>query len=87
MNNTIFILGMAILATALGALLLFGGDGGNIAGLPADRFASLAALTAVAVLVGSAFVGNRLATRPKLWHAAVWLAILVALMAGYRAFH
>lgn len=87
MNNTLFIVGMAILATALAALLLFGGDGGSVAGLSPDSFASLAALTAVAVLVGSALVGNRMATRPKLWHAAVWLAVLVALMAGYRAFH
>jgi hypothetical protein len=83
--NTVFILGLAILATALAVLLLFGSGGGPIAGMSPDGFASLAALLAIALMVGSSLI-RRGEGRPKLWHAAVWLAVLVGLMAGYRAF-
>jgi hypothetical protein len=84
MGNTVYILGLAILATALVVLLVFG-SGGTVGGIDAHSFARFASLAAIAVLVGAAVVG-RGAPRPKLWHAAVWLALLVALMAGYQAF-
>jgi predicted aspartyl protease len=84
MRDTVTILALAILATAL-AVLLLSGSGGAVAGMDPDAFARLAALASIGILVGAALIG-RGGTRPRLWHAAVWLAILVALMAGYRAF-
>ena len=85
MGQTVFYLGLAIIVTALIALLLFA-DGGSVAGMDPSRFASLASLAAVALLVGSGLLHGRHRANMRLWHAAVWLAVLVALMAGYQAF-
>ncbi|HUG61925.1 MAG TPA: hypothetical protein VMP03_08770 [Methylomirabilota bacterium] len=87
MRNTVYILAFAILGTALAALLLFGGDGGSIAGMDPDRFARLAGLGALAVLIGSGILASsRSGLSPRLWHVAAWLAVLVALMLGYQWF-
>lgn len=87
MRQTVFYLGLAILVTAMLALVLFA-DGGSVAGLEPAKFASLASLAAVALMVGSGLLRHaRTPGRLRLWHAAVWLGVLVALMAGYQAFH
>jgi predicted aspartyl protease len=85
MGQTVFYLGLAIIVTALGALLLFG-DSGSVAGMAPETFASVASLAAVALLVGSGLLRGRHLRNMRLWHAALWLAVLVALMAGYQAF-
>lgn len=82
MRNTALIVGLAILATGLAALLLFGDDP-TIAGLAPDGFARLVTLSALAAVIGAGLVGIRGRLAPRLWHVAVWLGLLVALMAGY----
>lgn len=80
-------LGLVILAVVLGALLIFGDDG-PILGLDPDDFAQLGYLSALAVVIAaSALAWRGRQTGIRLWHAALWLAILVALMAGYQAWH
>jgi aspartyl protease family protein len=85
MRNTVYILAFAILGTALVLLMLFG-DSGPIAGIEPDRFGRLAQLTALALVIGAGLVATRGRLSPKLWHVAVWLALLAALMFGYQAF-
>lgn len=85
MRNVVFYVGLAVIATALVLLVLFD-DGGSTLGMDSDRFASLAQLTAVALLVGSALLATRHRVNMRLWHAAVWLAAFVALLFGYTVF-
>lgn len=85
MRDTVFILALALLGTALVVLVLFG-DGGSIAGLESERFGRLAYLTTLALVIGAGLVATRGRLSPKLWHVAVWLALLAALMFGYQAF-
>jgi predicted aspartyl protease len=85
MGQTVFYLGLAIIVTALLALVFFA-DGGSVAGMDPSTFASLASLAAVALLVGSGLLHGRHRANMRLWHAALWLALLVALMAGFQAF-
>lgn len=83
MRNPFLIAGLAILATAT-LVLVFFGDSGSIVGLAPDDFAQVAQLSAIALLVGSALLLSRHRINMRLWHAAAWLAVLVALMAGYQ---
>jgi len=86
MRRVAFPLALAIAVTGLIALLLFGGDGG-ILGLDDERFADLAKMGAIALVIGAALIGGRGRFSPRLWHAAVWLALVVALMAGWQIAH
>lgn len=85
MRQTVFWLALAIAATALAALLLFG-QSGPVLGMDPDDFGAAARLLVVLLLVGAVFVGRR-QFHPRLWHAAAWLAVVVALVVGYEAFH
>jgi aspartyl protease family protein len=88
MRDTILYVALAVIGTGL-AVLLLSGDGASLGGLGQDRFASLVSLVAIALVIGAAVIGrNRIGAggRPRLWHAAAWLAVLVALVAGYQAF-
>ncbi|ODN69272.1 hypothetical protein [Methylobrevis pamukkalensis] len=58
MRKPFLIVGIAILVTALGILLLSGGDR-PIAGVDPDDFARLAQLSAILLLAGSALVYSR----------------------------
>lgn len=82
MRSPFLLAGLAILGTALAVLLLFG-QNGSVAGLDPDSFARLAGLAAVALLVGAGLLASRHRANMRLWHAAAWLAILVALIAAY----
>lgn len=84
MNPSLFLVGIGILATAL-VLLLFAG-GSPVDGITGDQFARLASLSAVGVLLAAGLVASRGQVGPRLWHVAVWLALLVALMLGYQSF-
>ena len=85
MRSPFLIAGLAIIGTALAALLLFG-ESETIAGLDPDAFARLAGLGAVALLVGAGMMASRHRTRMQLWHVAVWLAVLAALVAAYSVY-
>lgn len=86
MRRTVMWLGLAIVATAVGALMLFGGSG-SVAGMEPAAFARLARLVVILMMVSAVFVGFRRRLTPRLWHVAVWLGLLVALMAGWQAAH
>jgi hypothetical protein len=86
MRVTVFTVAMAILVTGLAALLVFGSSP-RIVGLAPDDFASVIYLSIFALLVASGLAYGRHRINARLWHVAAWLAILVALMAGYGYFH
>lgn len=86
MRQPLLYLSVAILVIATGALLLFGGSG-EVAGLPAQDFASAAYLSIFALLIGASLAYGRHRVNARLWHIAVWLAVFVALAAGYRWYH
>lgn len=75
---------IAISITAMAILML--GSGGSVAGLSPDGFASVAILSAWAMVIGAGLFVSRNRVRPRLWHVALWLAILVAVMAGYHLY-
>ena len=85
MRSPFLLVGMAILATGLVVLLLFGGDG-EVGGLPADGIGRMVSLTAVLVLVSAGLVAGRHRANARLWHVAVWLALLFALVLGYQLY-
>lgn len=86
MRSTVFTVALAILATGLIVLLIFGGTG-HVAGLPTGDFASVVYLVIFALLVASSLARGRHRANLRLWHVAVWLAIFVAVMAAYQLFH
>lgn len=86
MRQPLLYLSVAILVVATGALLLFGGSG-EVAGLPSHDFASAAYLSIFALLIGASLAYGRHRINARLWHVAVWLAVFVALAAGYRWYH
>lgn len=86
MRRVVFPLALAIAVTGLAALLLFGGEGG-ILGLDDRRFAALFKMGAIGLVIAAVLVGGRGRFSPRLWHAAVWLALIVALMAGWQFAH
>lgn len=86
MRQPVLYAAVAILIVATGALLLFGGSG-KVAGLPSQDFASAAYLSIFALLIGASLAYGRHRINARLWHIAVWLAVFVALAAGYRWYH
>ena len=86
MRQPVLYIAVAILVAATGALLIFGGSG-KVAGLPPSDFASAAYLSIFALLVGTSLAYGRYRINARLWHIAVWLAVFVALAAGYRWYH
>lgn len=79
--------GLVLIGIVLVALLLFGNNEA-ILGLDPDDFARLGYLSALSVVLLASAVAWRGRQRGmRLWHAAVWLAILVALVAGYQAWN
>ncbi|PKR90610.1 hypothetical protein CXZ10_04405 [Pleomorphomonas diazotrophica] len=86
MRQPVLYLAVAILVVATGVLLLFGGSG-SIAGLAPAEFANVAYLSIFALLIGASLALGRHRINARLWHIAVWLAVFLALAAGYRWFH
>lgn len=86
MRQPLLYLSVAILVVATGVLLLFGGAG-TIVGMEAHDFASAAYLSIFALLIGASLAYGRHRVNARLWHIAVWLAVFVALAAGYRWYH
>lgn len=86
MRQPVLYIAVAILVIATGILLIFGGSG-DIAGLAPAQFADAAYLSIFALLIGASLAYSRHRVNARLWHIAVWLAIFLALAAGYRWFH
>lgn len=86
MRQPVLYIAVAILVVATGVLLVFGRSG-DIAGLPPARFADAAYLSIFALLIGASLAFGRHRINARLWHIAVWLAVFLALAAGYRWFH
>lgn len=81
-----FFIAVAILVGATGILVIFGGSG-NIAGLAPAQFADAAYLSIFALLIGASLAIGRHRVNARLWHVAAWLAVFLALAAGYRWYH
>lgn len=86
MRQPLLFIAVAILVVATGVLLIFGGSG-NIAGLAPAQFADAAYLSIFALLIGASLALGRHRVNARLWHVAAWLAVFLALAAGYRWFH
>ncbi|WP_026783674.1 hypothetical protein [Pleomorphomonas koreensis] len=86
MRQPVLYIAVAILIVATGALLIFGSSG-SVAGLPPARFVDAAYLSIFALLIGASLAFGRHRIHARLWHIAVWLAVFLALAAGYRWFH
>ena len=86
MRQPLLYVAVAILVLATGILLIFGGSG-DIAGLAPTQFANAAYLSIFALLIGASLALGRHRINARLWHIAVWLAVFLALAAGYRWFH
>ncbi len=63
MRSTVLWLALAIVATAVGGLLIFGGSG-SVLGLSPDHFASLARLSVVLLIAAVVVAGFRGRVRP-----------------------
>ncbi|WP_181704207.1 hypothetical protein [Chthonobacter albigriseus] len=74
----------AIIGLVLGALFLWGNEP-EILGLDPNSFAQFGYMTALAIIVASGFISTREKFRGRVWHIAVWLAVLTALVLGYTA--
>lgn len=85
MSNPVFLVGMGIILTGLVVLLVFGGDG-TVVGMEADGFGHLVRMAALLVLVSAGLVAGRHRANARLWHVAVWLAILFVLVVGYMEY-
>ena len=86
MRQPLLYVAVAILVVATGILLIFGGSG-YIAGLAPAQFANAAYLSIFALLIGASLALGRHRINARLWHIAVWLAVFLALAAGYRWFN
>ena len=86
MRQPLLFIAVAILVVATGVLLIFGGSG-KIAGLAPAQFADAAYLSIFALLIGASLALGRHRVNARLWHVAAWLAVFLALAAGYRWFH
>lgn len=78
-----FILGILGLTVIL---LMVNDDAGTTFGLENDSFARLIYLGAIALVVGLAFVSRARAGGNMLLQIAVWLAITLGLVAGYKIY-
>ncbi|MBS1166162.1 MAG: hypothetical protein H6R00_2187 [Proteobacteria bacterium] len=86
MRQPVLYVAVAILIVATGVLLIFGRSG-DIAGIAPAQFANAAYLSIFALLIGASLAFGRHRINARLWHIAVWLAVFLALAAGYRWFH
>ncbi|WP_370674024.1 hypothetical protein [Pleomorphomonas sp. PLEO] len=86
MRQPVLYVAVAILIIATGILLIFGRSG-DVAGLAPAQFANAAYLSIFALLIGASLAFGRHRVNARLWHIAVWLAVFLALAAGYRWFH
>lgn len=86
MRQSLLFIAVAILVVATGVLLIFGGSG-SIAGLAPAQFADAAYLSIFALLIGASLAIGRHRVNARLWHVAAWLAVFLALAAGYRWYH
>lgn len=79
----IFWIGIAILAVGL-IVLIASDSGGEVLGLTTDRFGSLIYLTALGTVIGAGvlFSGQRFGQTVRT--LAIWLLVILALMAGYE---
>lgn len=72
-----------IMAAALVALFIFGDDL-NLAGLDSDQFAGLVFYGLLLTLIASGFIAGRQRLGTMARQAMIWLAIIVACIAGYE---
>lgn len=74
---------LAIIGAGL-LVFLISGDSGAPFGLPADDFAQLVYLGALGLVVAAGIVGSGIGLGSAARSIAIWLGILVALVAGYQ---
>lgn len=79
----IFWIGIAILAVGL-IVLVAAGSGGDVLGMDTDRFGNLVYLAALGTVIGAGilFSGQRFGQTVRT--LAIWLLVILALMAGYE---
>jgi aspartyl protease family protein len=79
----VFWIAIAILAVGLIALVA-AGSGGDVLGMDADRFGNLVYLSALGTVIGAGILlsGQRFGRTVRT--LAVWLLVILALMAGYE---
>lgn len=78
-----FVFATIVIIVALG-ILFFAGDSSAIAGLSGDQFASLVALALFGTLIASGIVASRQRFGTMVRQLAIWVAIVLALVAGYE---
>lgn len=71
-----------ILGTGL-ALLLLGGNDGDLFGVAPEQIAGLTAMLAILVYLGSGLFGRGQALGPLVRQALIWGTALIALALGY----
>ncbi|MCV0396630.1 MAG: TIGR02281 family clan AA aspartic protease [Rhizobiaceae bacterium] len=79
----LFWIAIAIMAAGLG-LLLWNDSTGSVAGLETDRFGRLLYLTVLGLVIGAGVLGSGIRLGQATRSIAVWLMILVVLVAGYQ---
>lgn len=77
---------LAILAAGL-VLLLTSGDSGTVMGMADNQFARLVYLGAIGIAVGAGVLFYGGPVRGALRSAAIWLFLLLVLVAGYQYRH
>lgn len=69
------------------ALLVFNHDSGQMLGIDNDDFATLAWAGILGTVIGLGLVTRARPTGGLLQQIAIWLALFVALVIGYRLYH
>lgn len=80
----VFWIAIAVLGAGLILLLASGGSGGNVAGMPSNKFASILYLGVLASVIGAGIFGSGRRLGETARTLAIWAVIVLALMTGYE---
>lgn len=78
-----FYLALAVIVATL-AILFFAGENADIGGLSGDQFASVVFLGLIGTAIASGLLASRQRLMTTLQQIAIWIAIILALVAGYE---
>lgn len=81
--SRLFWIAISVLGVAL-ILLLTGGADGDVLGIPNNRFASLAYLGVLGGVIGAGLLGSGRRLGDMARSLAIWIVVVLALMAGYE---